>query len=402
MSIPNSQPPAPNARLPRRRLRVGGWELGVGIGLTLALLVGASPARAQAPVEYRVSFPAPQHHYAEIEVTFRDVPDGPLEARMSRSSPGRYAIHEFAKNVFELSAFDGKGAALTPVRPNPYQWDVAGHDGTVRLVYKIFGNTVDGTYLAIDESHAHMNIPATFMWARGFDRRPVTVSFVPPEGRNWKPATQLFPTQDPWTFTAPNFQYFMDSPTELSDQVFREFPIRNPDGREFTVRIAMHFVGEASALDAYVAGTKAIVEEQGAVFGEYPEFDTGEYVFLGDYLPWGGGDGMEHRNSTVVASSLALRTEADVARVLGTVSHEFFHVWNVERIRPADLEPFNFEEANMSGLLWLAEGFTSYYGPLTMHRAGLCDARPRGRRPRRDDRVGDQRHPAGSSARRSR
>ncbi len=355
---------------PRRHSRARGISGLSAVVLALLVTTGAATASAQ-DVVYRVSFPAPHHHYAEIDVTFTDVPTGPLEARMSRSSSGRYAIHEFAKNVFDLRAFDGKGSELIPTRPNPYQWDIPGHDGTVRITYKIFGDTVDGTYLAIDESHAHMNIPATFMWARGFDRRPVRITFVPPEGRNWKPATQLFPTAAPWTFTAPNFQYFMDSPVELSDQVFRDFQVRNPDGRTFTIRIAMHFVGEPSALDAYVAGTRAIVEEQGAVFGEYPEFDTGEYIFLGDYLPWGGGDGMEHRNSTVVAAALALRTAADVGRVLGTVAHEFFHAWNVERIRPRDLEPFDFEEANMSGQLWLAEGFTSYYGPLTMHRAGL-------------------------------
>jgi predicted metalloprotease with PDZ domain len=337
----------------------------------LVVLLLSAVASAQEPVVYRVTFPAPEHHYAEVEVTFSGVPSGPLEARMSRSSPGRYAIHEFAKNVFELRAYDGRGTELAPARPNPYQWDVAGHDGTVRIVYKIFGRTVDGTYLAIDESHAHMNMPATFLWARGFDARPVRITFVPPDGRNWKPATQLFPTDDPWTFTAPNVQYFMDSPTELADQVFREFQVRNPDGKTFTIRIAMHYVGEASALDEYVAATKRVVEEQAAVFGEYPEFDTGTYTFLADYVPWGGGDGMEHRNSTVVAAPMALRTSADVARVLGTVSHEFFHVWNVERIRPKSLEPFDFEEANMSGELWLAEGFTSYYDDLTLHRAGL-------------------------------
>jgi predicted metalloprotease with PDZ domain len=337
----------------------------------LFVLVLSAVASAQEPVVYRVTFPAPEHHYAEIEVTFSGVPSGPLETRMSRSSPGRYAIHEFAKNVFEFRAYDGTGAELVPTRPNPYQWDVPSHDGTVRIVYKIFGRTVDGTYLAIDESHAHMNIPATFMWARGFDARPVRITFAPPEGRNWKPATQLFPTDDPWTFTAPNFQYFMDSPVELSDQEFRQFQVRNPDGKTFTIRIAMHYVGEEAALDEYVAATRKIVEEQAAVFGEYPDFETGTYTFLGDYLPWGGGDGMEHRNSTVVAAPMALRTSADVSRVLGTVSHEFFHAWNVERIRPKSLEPFDFEEANMSGELWLAEGFTSYYDDLTLHRAGL-------------------------------
>ena len=97
---------------------------------------------------------------------------------MSRSSPGRYAVHEFAKNVFDVHAFDGKGKELTSTRPNPYQWNVTGHDGTVRIVYKVFGNHVDGTYLAVDDSHAHMNMPATLMWARGFDMRPVRVTFV--------------------------------------------------------------------------------------------------------------------------------------------------------------------------------------------------------------------------------
>ena len=343
----------------------------IAAAAALATLLFAGVARAQEPVTYRISFPAPEHHYAEVEVTFPAVPAGPLEARMSRSSPGRYALHEFSKNVFDFKAFDGKGKALTASRPNPYQWNVAGHDGTVRVTYKIFGNHVDGTYLGIDESHAHMNIPATFMWARGFDMRPVRVTFVPPSGRKWKPATQLFPTSDPWTFTAPNLQYFMDSPTELSDYTLRSFKVRNPGGKEFTIQTAVHFDGTPSAIDEYVAGTEKIVLEQGAVFGEFPEFDAGVYTFLGDYVPWGGGDGMEHRNSTVVAQATSLRDSSSVRRVLGTVSHEFFHAWNVERIRPKSLEPFSFEEANISGELWLAEGFTQYYGSLIMARAGL-------------------------------
>ena len=107
------------------------------------------------------------------------------------------------------------------------------------------------------------------------------------------------------------------------------------------------------------------------MYGEFPTFDGGTYTFLGDYLPWGGGDGMEHRNSTVVAAPRSIRGNARA--MLGTVSHEFFHAWNVERIRPKSLEPFDFEEANMSGELWLAEGFTQYYGNIIMARAGLSD-----------------------------
>src|SRR4029079_3563384 len=117
--------------------------------VSLFLLAFAAAAAAQ-PVQYRVSFPAPEHHYAQVEVTWPAVSAATLEARMSRSSPGRYAVHEFSKNVFDVHAFDGKGHALRCTRPNPYQWNVSGHDGTVRIVYKVFGNHVDGTYLAVD------------------------------------------------------------------------------------------------------------------------------------------------------------------------------------------------------------------------------------------------------------
>lgn len=353
------------------RQRLGSARLAV---LLIAVALLPAPfAAAQEPTVYRVAFPAPQHHYAEVDITFRGVPaDRPLELRMARSSPGRYAVHEFAKNVFDVRVVDGRGRALTAARPHPSQWDVAGHDGTVRVTYKIFGAHVDGTYLGIDESHAHMNIPATFMFARGYDARPIRITFVPPAGRKWKPATQLFPTADPWTFTAPNFQYFMDSPTELSDYTLREFEVRNRDGKAFTIRTAVHHDADPAVIDEYAAGTEKIVREQGAVFGEFPDFDGGVYTFLGDYLPWGGGDGMEHRNSTVVAAPVSLKDPEARRRVLGTVSHEFFHAWNVERIRPQSLEPFNFDDANISGELWLAEGFTQYYGELTMGRAGLA------------------------------
>ena len=113
---------------------------------------------------------------------FDDVPAGPLELRMSRSSPGRYALHEFAKNVFDVRVTDAAGAALPVARPNPHQWNVTGHHGSVRVAYRIFGDRVDGTYLGIDSTHAHINMPAALMWARGLELRPATVRFEPPPG----------------------------------------------------------------------------------------------------------------------------------------------------------------------------------------------------------------------------
>jgi predicted metalloprotease with PDZ domain len=347
-----------------------------GIAAAPLCLLSFALSAAGQPIKYSVSFPAPEHHYAQVEVTWPAVPAETLEARMSRSSPGRYAVHEFSKNVFDVHAFDGQGKELRTTRPNPYQWNVSGHDGTVRITYKVFGNQVDGTYLAVDETHAHMNMPATLMWARGFDMRQVRITFVPPANYSWKPATQLFPTADPWTFTAPNLQYLMDSPTELSAYTLRSFKVKNPDGKEFTIYTAVHHDGDPAVIDEYAAGAEKIVNEAAAIFGEFPNFDPGTYTFLGDYVPWGGGDGMEHRNSTVVASAVSFKNPQTARLALGTVSHEFFHCWNVERIRPRTLEPFNFEEANISGELWLAEGFTQYYGPLIMTRAGVSDPDP--------------------------
>src|SRR6476620_11608672 len=115
--------------------------------LVLLSLSVAAQTPEKAPVTYRVSFPAPEHRFAQVEVTFPQLPSTPLEARMSRSSPGRYALHEFAKNVYDVHAFNGKGQELPLTRPSPYQWDVTGHDGTVRVTYKVYGDLVDGTYL---------------------------------------------------------------------------------------------------------------------------------------------------------------------------------------------------------------------------------------------------------------
>ena len=109
------------------------------------------------------------------------------------------------------------------------------------------------------------------------------------------------------------------------------------------------------------------------MFREYPPFEGNTYTFIADYLPWANGDGMEHRNSTILTSPSSIRTSR--LDLLDTIAHEFFHAWNVERIRPQSLEPFNLEEASMSGELWLAEGFTSYYAPLIMRRTGLTTVR---------------------------
>jgi predicted metalloprotease with PDZ domain len=361
----------------RRRAGERGWgpasDSRKMAGVLCVLLLTCARFASAQTVSYTVSIPAPAQHWLQVEATFPAIGSAPLHVFMSRSSPGRYAVHEFAKNVFSFEAFDGKGTPLRATRPSPYQWDVAGHDGSVRVVYKVFGDLVDGTYLAVDDTHAHMNMPATFMFDRDRQERPIRVTFTPPAGSSWKVATQLYPTSDPFTFTAPNLQYFMDSPTEFSDFLVSEFTQPGGTGRAQRFRVVAHTDASQSDVDELAKMVERLAIEHRQVFDEFPEFDTGTYTFLLDYLPWSGGDGMEHRNSTVISdgANAPLKTQGGRVDALDTISHEFFHTWNVERIRPAGLEPFDFTRANITCCLWLAEGFTQYYGDLLQIRAGF-------------------------------
>lgn len=313
---------------------------------------------------YKISFENAVHHEAVIEASFPNLTSDRVEFRMSRTSPGRYALHEFAKNVYGFKATDSKGNPLTVNRPNPYAWEVSGHDGTINISYILFANRGGGTYSQVDETHAHLNIPATFMFAPKLSERSIEVTFNVREDLGWKVATQL-PLVSGTTYSAPNLYYFMDSPTEISNFMLRSFSL---DGQ--TINLALHHNGTEQEADTYFEKVKKVVRTQKEVYGELPEFDYGNYTFLACYIPNASGDGMEHRNSTILTSTRSL-ANGGMERNIGTVSHEFFHAWNVERIRPKSLEPFNFEAANMSGSLWFAEGFTSYYTGLILCRAGL-------------------------------
>ncbi|MDT0554069.1 M61 family metallopeptidase [Urechidicola vernalis] len=331
--------------------------------LALVFLFSTQLLMAQVESRYELSFENAQLHQAEINATFSNLTDENVELRMSRTSPGRYALHEFVKNVFNLKATDQNGKELALERKDPYSWNVTGHSGTVNISYTLFANHGDGTYAQIDETHAHLNAPPTFIYAPSLSTKGFEVTFNLREDLEWKVATQLKHLTGT-TYSAKDLHYLMDSPMEISNHEMRSHEI---DGQ--TIRFALHHNGTSAEFDTYFKNSIKIVQQQKAVFGELPKFDYGEYTFLGCYLPHVDGDGMEHRNSTVLTSTRSLKKAAN--RNIGTVSHEFFHAWNVERIRPKSLEPFNYEAANMSGELWFAEGFTNYYTGLIMHRAGL-------------------------------
>jgi predicted metalloprotease with PDZ domain len=335
------------------------------MGHILAALVwGASVGWAGEAVRYELRFPNAAHHEAEVRVTFTDLPPGPLEIVMSRASPGRYAVHEFPRNLYNERAHDGQGRQLKLERVAPAQWNVSGHSGTVVFEYTLYGDVVDGTYNAIDLTHAHLNAPATFVWARGLEQRPVRVRLEPPEQLEWRVATQMADLGDGW-FGTDSRDLLMDSPIEFSAHKVREW--RAGDS---VFRMVLHALVGDQVASEFARLCEAITLEAEGIFGAFPNYDAGHYTFLLDYLPWASGDAMEHRNSTVISSAMELlrRSYGDFVE---SVAHEFFHSWNVERIRPRSLEPFDFERANMSGELWFAEGFTNYYAPLILARAGI-------------------------------
>jgi len=325
---------------------------------------------AQQSVLYTISFEKASHHLAHVSVSFPETDADTLYIRMSRSSPGRYALHEFAKNVNNLSAVNQQGDTITVLRKDPHQWMIPNPKGTTTVNYTLFGNRGDGTYAQIDLSHAHLNTPATFMYAKEFFDNPVEVTFIPRKDLNWKIATQL-PLKEGTTYTAPNFQYFFDSPTELSNFKKRSFQV-DSNGKTYTIDFVLHDHSPEDLLDAYFEQVKQIVLTQRAVYKELPDFDYGTYTFIACYLSNASGDGMEHRNSTILTDREGLEN-GGFKNNIGTVAHEFFHAWNVERLRPKDLEPFDYSKANMTGTLWFAEGFTSYYTNLTLSRAGIID-----------------------------
>jgi predicted metalloprotease with PDZ domain len=336
--------------------------------LCLALFVFASFAKAQenAIVYYEISFPNAIHHEAEISMVISAAPTGALKFRMSRSSPGRYATHEFGKNIYNVKAVDAKGKELTINQTAGDVYEIPNPNKYTKISYTLFGDWIDGTYAGIDENHAHLNIPATFAFPIGMDKLPRTLKIIIPEKKDWKVATQMEVKQN--LYTAPNLQYFMDSPIEIAAFKTASFEVKNPDGKVQTIHLISHANDEQKTINDYAIMLKKLVAEHMAVYGEFPNYDYGNYYFLHDVYPDYAGDGMEHRNSTSIVQRTPKIAGNELA-LLGTFSHEYFHSWNVERIRPKGLEPFNFEHANMTDGLWLAEGFTQYYGNLLLARA---------------------------------
>jgi predicted metalloprotease with PDZ domain len=341
----------------------------VSLSILLLCLV-ALTAAAQDTITYKISFPNAVHHEAEIAIHLGNIDEDHINVVMSRTSPGRYAVHDFGKNVYNLKAFGADKEPLKTHRTEPDVWQVNTMQQNLNLQYTLFANHADGTYSGIDADFANLNMPATFMWIEETSHLPIKLVFDLPGANSWEIATQLKLLDSATnTYFAPDLQFFMDSPCILG--ALKTTEVMLPEKEEVNLMMALNSEAEDAEIELLKNMTQKVVLEQMHVFGEFPYFNDSTYTFLCSYGAGFYGDGMEHRNSTMISSPLPLTGNQN--RLIGTIAHEFFHVWNMERIRPATLEPFDFRNPAVSQELWFGEGFTSYYGDLSLCRAGILD-----------------------------
>jgi predicted metalloprotease with PDZ domain len=336
--------------------------------LPLLFLFAAADSRGQGAnstsLSFTVSMPKPWTHVLEVEMRARVPPNlnvpNETDLIMPVWTPGSYMIREFERNVQDFSASDANGQALAWEKINKNSWRVKTNRAPAwQVFYRVYANEFSVRTNELNSDHAFWNNAALLMYPEGSINKPSTLRVVPVNG--WKIATGLPPVAgEPNTFRADNFDILYDSPVEVSN--FKEI--------KFEVRGVPHRIvidGEGSYdPDRMRRDVQKIVETEVALFGEIPYHD---YTFI---LHLRGGGGIEHLNSTSLGFSRnGFATENGWRNFYGLVAHEFFHLWNVKRIRPDALGPFDYTKENYTRSLWVAEGITSYYGGLTVRRAGL-------------------------------
>ncbi|HEV2859393.1 MAG TPA: PDZ domain-containing protein [Pyrinomonadaceae bacterium] len=342
---------------------------------SLLLLLSAAAASAQergpAPeISFTVSMPRPHTHLLEVEARLRYARNAPaqLDLVMPVWTPGSYLVREYARHVQDFAADAGGGAALRWSKTNKNTWRVeTGGARDVRVRYSVYSNELTVRTNELNDRHAFWNNAATLVHPDGHLAAPSTLRVVPREG--WKVATGLPPAgSEQNAFRADNFDILYDSPVLASDFRVVTFEAGGRQHR-FVFDGAGNYDAERIGRDA-----RKIVEAARAIMGgELPYTD---YTFLLMLGPPPGGGGLEHLNSTaLIWRRHGFATEEDYRSFYGLVAHEFFHLWNVKRIRPDALGPFDYTRENYTRLLWVAEGTTEYYESVIRRRAGLITDR---------------------------
>ena len=332
----------------------------------------AAPAQtlsrpSSEPIRYTLSFPAPHTHYVEVAA---EIPTGrrsDVELMMAVWTPGSYLIREYERHVEAVTAAAPDGASLRVAKASKNRWRIAtGGADTIIVKYRVYSREMSVRTNWVEAGFAMLNGAPTFLTLAEQTARPHEVAIVPAAG--WKRSISPLPAVPAaeHRYRAPDFDTLVDSPIVVGNPAVYEF---EEDGKK-------HYLvneGEGGIFDGAraVKDFATIVREHRRMWGSLP-YD--KYVLFNMLTLANGqaGGGLEHRNSAMLMDwRVATRTRQAYLSWLELVSHEHFHVWNVKRLRPAELGPFNYEAENQTRSLWIAEGITDYYAELAVHRAGL-------------------------------
>ena len=314
----------------------------------------------QSIVNYQVSFPDSKAHYVNVEMNIDAGKAENINLKMPVWTPGSYLVREFARHVegFEASQ---NGKNLSWKKTDKNTWSVKNSSsGKITINYQVYAFELTVRTSFVDDEHAYLNGASVFMFAEEMDNNPIEISVLPKD--NWKKISTGLPSVSQNRFSAKNYDELADSPFEIGNQ-----EIINFSAAGIPHEIAMFGSGKYNK-EKIVADMTKIINEEAAIFGKHP---CEKYVFIIHNLSTGGG-GLEHLNSTTLQVSRdAYSNESSYLSFLSLVAHEYFHLWNVKRLRPEALGPFNYSVENYTQMLWVSEGFTAYYDDLITRRTGF-------------------------------
>ena len=328
--------------------------------LTLFILCSANTVFA-AQLRYTLSMPAPHTHYFQVEAELSGVKKNHVDFTMPVWAPGSYLVREFAKNVENFTATDKNGKPLRSEKIDKNTWRVyAAKADVVKAKYDVYAFEMSVRTSFLDASHGYVNGTSVFMYPEGYQNLAGTLVVKPYQG--WNTVSTGLKSASKFTYSFPNYDILADSPIEIGNHEVYTFTAAGVPHE-----VAMYGDGNFDP-QQLVQDMKKVVEESVAIMGELP---VDRYVFIVHNLQRGGG-GLEHLNSTTLQTSRwNYGTESGYNGFLSLVAHEYFHLWNVKRLRPQPLGPFDYNQENYTRLLWVSEGITSYYDDLIVRRAGF-------------------------------
>lgn len=332
--------------------------------LLLTLLISCTTF---SQIEYTLRMPKPQNHYFEVEMEIQGISDQTVEIKMPVWAPGSYLVRDFSKNVNLVKAYNEKGESLVVEKTTKNTWKInKGKAKKVKVKYEVYAFELTVRTSFLDLTHGFVSGTGVFMYVEKLRNKAGKINVVPHS--NFKTITTALPisadgfsADGSTTFSYEDYDQLVDCPIEIGNQEVFQF-----ESKGVNHTVAMYGEGNYNLAQLKIDMAK-ITAASTEVFGQNP---NKEYVFIVHNVTDSQG-GLEHVNSTTLSVNRWGYSPDKYNRFLTLVAHEYFHLWNVKRMRAIELGPFNYDSETYTSLLWVMEGFTSYYEDLIMYRAGF-------------------------------